>query len=104
MELHMKAICEGRMTKYEVVQQSLEQYREVFIKTNQQINVLKGVSIGCFPIQSSLMGSDDSTIGHANEARTNRQFDNMSRMLREGACRKNFAFRREMASANGAAR
>jgi hypothetical protein len=40
----MKAICEGRSTKHQVVQQSLEQYREVFVRTKQQIGVLKGVS------------------------------------------------------------
>ncbi|KAK3081835.1 hypothetical protein LTS18_000862, partial [Coniosporium uncinatum] len=41
MELQTKAICEGRSTKADVVHQSLEQYREVFIRTNQQIAVLK---------------------------------------------------------------
>jgi len=45
MELQMKAICEGRSTKADVVHQSLEQYREVFIRTNQQIGVLKDVSL-----------------------------------------------------------
>lgn len=41
MELKMKAICEGTKTKTEVVQESLEQYREVFSKTQQEIDVLK---------------------------------------------------------------
>lgn len=40
----MKAICEGRRTRHDVVQQNLEQYRAVFIRTLQQINVLKAVS------------------------------------------------------------
>jgi DNA topoisomerase-3 len=40
----MKAICEGRTTRQEVVQQNLEQYRTVFNRTAQQINVLKSVS------------------------------------------------------------
>lgn len=40
----MKAICEGRSTRNDVVQQSLEQYRAVFTRTQQQINVLKAVS------------------------------------------------------------
>lgn len=44
MEEHMKAICEGRMTKADVVHQSLEQYREVFVITTQQMDVLKAVS------------------------------------------------------------
>ncbi|KIV88395.1 hypothetical protein PV10_08081 [Exophiala mesophila] len=41
MELKMKAICEGRQTRTEVVQQSLDQYRQVFVKTQQEIDVLK---------------------------------------------------------------
>ncbi|KAK7893753.1 DNA topoisomerase [Exophiala xenobiotica] len=41
MELKMKAICEGRRSRSDVVQESLDQYREVFIKTNQQIRTLK---------------------------------------------------------------
>ncbi|KAL1592503.1 DNA topoisomerase [Nothophoma quercina] len=44
MELQMKAICEGRTTRDDVVQQNLEQYRAVFNRTVQQINVLKSVS------------------------------------------------------------
>lgn len=41
----MKAICEGRTTRNDVVQQNLEQYRAVFNRTVQQINVLKSVSL-----------------------------------------------------------
>ncbi|KAL5388782.1 hypothetical protein DPSP01_002887 [Paraphaeosphaeria sporulosa] len=41
MEVQMKAICEGRSTRNDVVQQNLEQYRAVFLRTQQQINVLK---------------------------------------------------------------
>ncbi|KAF2850143.1 DNA topoisomerase 3-beta [Plenodomus tracheiphilus IPT5] len=41
MEVQMKAICEGRITRNDVVQQNLEQYRAVFNRTVQQINVLK---------------------------------------------------------------
>jgi DNA topoisomerase-3 len=44
MEAQMKAICEGRSTRNDVVQQNLEQYRAVFNRTQQQINVLKAVS------------------------------------------------------------
>lgn len=39
----MKAICEGRSTRNDVVQQNLEQYRAVFHRTTQQISVLKAV-------------------------------------------------------------
>lgn len=45
MELQMKAICEGRSSRNDVVQQNLEQYRAVFNRTSQQINVLKAVSV-----------------------------------------------------------
>ncbi|ETI22040.1 hypothetical protein G647_06111 [Cladophialophora carrionii CBS 160.54] len=41
MEVKMKAICEGRKTRTEVVQESLDQYREVFVKTQHEIQVLK---------------------------------------------------------------
>lgn len=44
MEVQMKAICEGRSTRNDVVQQNLEQYRTVFNRTQQQISVLKAVS------------------------------------------------------------
>lgn len=41
----MKAICEGRSTRNDVVQQNLDQYRAVFNRTVQQINVLKSVRV-----------------------------------------------------------
>ena len=44
MELRMKEICAGTKSRSDVVQESLEQYREVFIRTSQQIHVLKAVS------------------------------------------------------------
>ncbi|KAF1919231.1 DNA topoisomerase 3-beta [Ampelomyces quisqualis] len=44
MEVQMKAICDGRTTRQDVVQQNLEQYRIVFNRTAQHINVLKSVS------------------------------------------------------------
>ena len=45
MEVQMKAICEGRSTRSDVVQVNLEQYRAVFNRTMQQMNVLKAVSV-----------------------------------------------------------
>lgn len=41
----MKAICEGRKTKHEVVQETIEQYRAVYVRTQQHLNVLHAVSI-----------------------------------------------------------
>jgi hypothetical protein len=53
MEVQMKAICEGRSTRNDVVQQNLEQYRAVFTRTTQQINVLKAVSIAMLVIAAA---------------------------------------------------
>lgn len=41
MELRMVEICAGRKTRQEVVQQSLDMYREVFIHTQRRIEMLK---------------------------------------------------------------
>ncbi|GAB7351247.1 hypothetical protein MBLNU459_g1673t1 [Dothideomycetes sp. NU459] len=41
MEIKMKAICEGRTTRREVVQESLDMYRDVYIRTTQRMDVLK---------------------------------------------------------------
>ena len=44
----MKAICAGTRSRNDVVQENLEQYRDVFVRTQQQIHVLKEVSdLGC---------------------------------------------------------
>ena len=39
----MKKICEGTMTRGDVVQQSLDQYRDMFIRANRQSQLLKDV-------------------------------------------------------------
>jgi DNA topoisomerase-3 len=44
MELQMKAICDGQRSKQEVVQQSLDQYRAVYIRTKDQMGVIIAVS------------------------------------------------------------
>ena len=36
----MKDVCEGRKTKNEVVHESIQMYREVFGKANQEVNLL----------------------------------------------------------------
>ncbi|KAI6091867.1 prokaryotic type I DNA topoisomerase [Hypoxylon rubiginosum] len=41
MELKMKAICEGRTTKDTVLNESIEQYRLVYMQSQQKLNVLK---------------------------------------------------------------
>ncbi|MCJ1366569.1 DNA topoisomerase [Acarospora aff. strigata] len=41
MELKMKEICAGTKSRNDFVHETLEQYREVFVKTQQQIDVLK---------------------------------------------------------------
>jgi DNA topoisomerase III len=40
----MKAICEGRKTKAEVVHETIEQYRDVYIRSNRQMAALQTVS------------------------------------------------------------
>lgn len=42
----MKAICEGRKTRQEVVEETIEQYLAVYNRTQQRLNVLKAVSPG----------------------------------------------------------
>lgn len=44
MELKMKAICEGRLTKDEFLRQNIRQYRAVFDQSTEQLDVLKAVS------------------------------------------------------------
>jgi hypothetical protein len=45
MELRMKDICEGRKNKLEVVQESLDQYRDVYLRVQQKLPVLHAVSL-----------------------------------------------------------
>lgn len=44
MEIKMKQICAGTKTRNDFVQETLEQYREVFVRTQQQVGILKAVS------------------------------------------------------------
>jgi DNA topoisomerase III len=44
METQMRAICAGTTTRHDVIQRNLEQFRQVYSLTIQQLNVLKTVS------------------------------------------------------------
>ena len=44
MEIKMKQICAGTKSRHDFVHETLEQYREVFVRTQQQVEVLKAVS------------------------------------------------------------
>lgn len=44
MELQMKAICQGSTTRRAVLEQSIAQYRQVFLQSQEQVGVLKQVS------------------------------------------------------------
>ena len=44
MEIKMKEICSGRKSRNDMVHETLEQYREAFVRTQQQVEVLKAVS------------------------------------------------------------
>ncbi|KAK0765479.1 hypothetical protein N5P37_001414 [Trichoderma harzianum] len=41
MELQMKAICQGSTTRRAVLEQSIAQYRQVFLQSQEQVGVLK---------------------------------------------------------------
>ncbi|KAI1384579.1 prokaryotic type I DNA topoisomerase [Hypoxylon trugodes] len=41
MELKMKAICEGLTTKEDVLNESIQQYRQVYLQSKQKLTVLK---------------------------------------------------------------
>ncbi len=45
MELKMKEICAGTKSRNDFVQETLEQYRGVFVRTQQQVAVLRAVSL-----------------------------------------------------------
>lgn len=44
MELKMKEICAGTKSRNDFVQETLEQYKGVFVRTQQQVAVLRAVS------------------------------------------------------------
>lgn len=52
MELKMKAICEGRKNRREVVQESLDQYRDVYLRVQQQLPKLHEVFRHHSPVRS----------------------------------------------------
>lgn len=43
MEIKMKEICAGTRSRNDFVQETLEQYRDVFVRTQQQVELLKAV-------------------------------------------------------------
>lgn len=45
MEIKMKEICGGRKSRNDMVHETLEQYRAAFVRTQQQVEVLKAVSL-----------------------------------------------------------
>ena len=47
MEIKMKEICAGTKSRHDFVHETLEQYREAFVKTQQQVEVLRAVSENC---------------------------------------------------------
>jgi DNA topoisomerase-3 len=55
MELKMKAICEGRTTKEVVLRESISQYQQVFMQTQEKLDVLRAV---CTPLWSEVTDQD----------------------------------------------
>ncbi|KAL8727049.1 MAG: hypothetical protein Q9181_005843 [Wetmoreana brouardii] len=51
MEIKMKEICAGRKSRNDFIQETLEQYREAFIRTQQQVELLRAV---CLSLASTM--------------------------------------------------
>lgn len=48
MEIKMREICAGTKSRNDFVHETLEQYRDVFVRSQQQVDVLKAVSFLLF--------------------------------------------------------
>lgn len=57
MELKMKAICDGRTTRQVVLNDSIQQYRQVFMQSKQRLNVLKSVSMNGWLLDNTVSQS-----------------------------------------------
>lgn len=53
MELKMKAICNGQTTKARVVNETIEQYRGVYVRMQQHPDVLRRVRIKSLGVPTS---------------------------------------------------
>lgn len=53
MELRMRDICAGSRTRQQVVEESLEMYREVFIHTQRRIRMLKDACLKYLPAEGT---------------------------------------------------
>lgn len=45
MEEKLKQICEGTLTKADMLNYCIEQYRDMFVRSNRGVTVLKNVSL-----------------------------------------------------------
>ena len=43
LELRLKAICEGRISRVEVMRESVRQYKSVFLESKERVELLKAV-------------------------------------------------------------
>lgn len=59
-EVNMKAICAGTKTKNDVVHETLEKYREMYVRTSSRIDVLRAVSHGSLHFHSILANRSTS--------------------------------------------
>jgi hypothetical protein len=66
MELKMKEICAGTKQKNDVVHECLEQYRDVFVRTMSQMDVLKAVC-SPYPALEPCTGGLTSGSRHAGD-------------------------------------
>jgi DNA topoisomerase-3 len=54
MELKMKAICEGRLSRQQMLQETIEQYRSVYMRTQQRLDVLRNVCSARFGVAKNI--------------------------------------------------
>ena len=64
MEVKMKEICAGTKSRNDFVHETLEQYREVFVRTQQQVAVLRAVSLP----QAHILIKINYSLSHARPA------------------------------------
>jgi DNA topoisomerase-3 len=53
LELRLKAICEGRISRAEVMRESLRQYKSVFMESKERVELLKAVRVASSSSSSS---------------------------------------------------
>jgi DNA topoisomerase III len=62
LELRLKAICEGRISRAEVMRESLQQYKSVFMESKERVELLKAVCYIIIIITSITISSSSQSV------------------------------------------